>query len=120
MLKVMIVDDAAFMRLAIRRVLEKNEFEVVGEAPNGAESVSLYAECRPDVVTMDITMPDMSGIDALKKIREMDPEAKVVMVSAMGQESMVKEAIMSGAKSFIVKPFKEDHIVQMLTKIAQN
>jgi len=83
-------------------------------------SVSLYAECRPDIVTMDITMPDMSGIEALKKIREMDPDAKVVMVSAMGQESMVKEAIMNGAKSFIVKPFKEDHIVQMLTKIAQN
>jgi two-component system chemotaxis response regulator CheY len=118
--KVMIVDDAAFMRLAIRRVLEKNEFEVVGEAPNGEVSVSLYAECRPDIVTMDITMPDMSGIEALKKIREMDPDAKVVMVSAMGQESMVKEAIMNGAKSFIVKPFKEDHIVQMLTKIAQN
>jgi two-component system chemotaxis response regulator CheY len=90
----------------------------VGEAPNGEVSISKYVECQPDVVTMDITMPDMSGIEALKKIRELDPEARVVMVSAMGQESMVKEAIISGAKSFIVKPFKEDHIVQMLKKIA--
>ena len=118
MKKVLIVDDAAFMRLAIRRVLEKNNFEVVGEAPNGEVSIVKYAECRPDVVTMDITMPDMSGIEALKKIRELDPDAKVVMVSAKGQESMVKEAIINGAKSFIVKPFKEDHIVQMLKKIA--
>ena len=120
MKKVLIVDDAAFMRLAIRRVLEKNEFEVVGEAPNGEVSIGKYVECRPDIVTMDITMPDMSGIEALKKIREIDPDAKVVMVSAMGQESMVKEAILNGAKSFIVKPFKEDHIVQMLRKIAGN
>jgi len=116
--KILIVDDAAFMRLAIRRVLEKNDFEVVGEAQNGEVSIAKYVECQPDVVTMDITMPDMSGIEALKKIRELDPEAKVVMVSAMGQESMVKEAIINGAKSFIVKPFKEDHIIQMLKKIA--
>ena len=120
MKKVLIVDDAAFMRLAIKRVLEKNEFEVVGEAPNGEVSIAKYVECQPDIVTMDITMPDMSGIDALKKIRQIDPEAKVIMVSAMGQESMVKEAILNGAKSFIVKPFKEDHIIQMINKIAGN
>lgn len=117
MIKVLVVDDAAFMRLAIKKVLEKNGFEVVGEAENGQAGVLKYNECKPDIVTMDITMPDMTGIDALKMIMEIDPKAKVVMVSAMGQESMVKEAIINGAKSFIVKPYKEDHIVQTLTKI---
>ncbi|MDP4164398.1 MAG: response regulator [Bacillota bacterium] len=118
MIKVMVVDDAAFMRLAIKKVLEKNGFEVVGEAENGAVSVVKYKECNPDIVTMDITMPDMTGIEALKQIRSFDPKAKIVMVSAMGQESMVKEAIMNGAKSFIVKPYKEEHITQTLLKIA--
>jgi two-component system chemotaxis response regulator CheY len=118
MARVLIVDDAAFMRMAIKKVLEKNGIEVVGEAENGQTSIAKYKECRPDVVTMDITMPDMSGIEALKQIRQHDPSANVVMVSAMGQESMVKEAIINGAKSFIVKPYKEDHIIQVITKIA--
>ncbi len=91
---------------------------MVGEAENGQVSIAKYMEYRPDVVTMDITMPDMSGIDALKQIRELDPAAKVIMVSAMGQESMVKEAIINGAKSFVVKPYKEEHIIQTITKIA--
>lgn len=119
LIKVLIVDDAAFMRLAIRKVLEKNGFEVVGEAENGLVGISKYQECRPDIVTMDITMPDMTGIEALKKIRQLDPKAKIVMVSAMGQESMVRESIINGAKSFIVKPYKEDHITQTLTKVAE-
>lgn len=118
MIKVLVVDDAAFMRMAIKKVLEKNGFEIAGEAENGRIGVEKYIECKPDIVTMDITMPDMSGVDALKKIKELDKDAKVIMISAMGQESMVKEAILSGAKSFIVKPFKEDHIVSTLTKIA--
>jgi len=120
MITVLIVDDAAFMRIAIKNVLEKNGFVVVGDAKNGNEAIDKYKELRPEVVTMDITMPDMTGIDALKMIREYDPEAKVVMVSAMGQERMVKEAILSGAKSFIVKPFKEEHIVQTLLKVVSN
>ncbi|MDF2523208.1 MAG: response regulator [Clostridiales bacterium] len=115
--KVLIVDDAAFMRMAIRTMLEKNNFEIVGEAENGAVGVKKYLEHMPDIVTMDITMPEMGGIEALKAIREHDPKAKVVMVSAMGQESMVKEAVMSGARSFIVKPFKEEHVLQTLNKI---
>lgn len=117
MTKVLVVDDAAFMRLAIKKVLEKNGFEVVGEAATGQVGIEKYFECYPDIVTMDITMPDMSGIEALKKIRELDPDAKIVMVSAMGQESMVKEAILNGAKSFIVKPYKEEHIIQTLSKV---
>lgn len=120
MIKVLIVDDAAFMRIAIKNVLEKNGFSVVGDAKNGNEAIEKYMELQPEVVTMDITMPDMTGIEALKKIKEYDPAAKVVMVSAMGQERMVKEAIVSGAKSFIVKPFKEEHIIQTLLKVVSS
>ncbi|MEA4896610.1 response regulator [Bacillota bacterium Meth-B3] len=118
MISVLVVDDAAFMRLAIKNVLSKHGFVVVAEGKNGQEGVERYMEFKPDVVTMDITMPDMTGIEALKAIREFDPEAKVVMISAMGQESMVKEAILGGAKSFIVKPYKEEHITQTLLKVA--
>lgn len=117
MIKVLIVDDAAFMRLALRTMLEKNGFEVI-EAESGTAGVKKYKECRPDIVTMDITMPEMTGIDALKAIRDQDPNAKIVMISALGQESFVREAVMHGAKTFIVKPFKEEHVVQTLIKIA--
>jgi len=117
MKKVLIVDDAAFMRAAIKTILERNGFEVVGEAENGAIGVRKYQELRPDIVTMDITMPEMTGLEALKHIRSFDPDAKVVMITAMGQEHLVKEAILSGAKSFIVKPFKEDHVIQTLKKL---
>lgn len=118
MVKVLVVDDAAFMRMAIRKVLEKNGFEVVGEAENGEVGVRKYLELNPDIVTMDLTMPEMSGIEALKEIKKHDSKAKVVMVSAMGQEGLVREAIMGGAKSFVVKPYKEEHIVQTLNNIA--
>lgn len=117
MKKVLIVDDAAFMRMAIRNIIEKNGFTVVGEAENGAAAVTKYKELKPDLVTMDITMPEMTGIEALKAIMAFDPEARIVMVSAMGQQSLVMEAIMSGAKSFIVKPFKEDHVILTLNKV---
>jgi two-component system chemotaxis response regulator CheY len=115
--KVLIVDDAAFMRLAIRMMLERNGFEIVGEAEDGAMGVRKYLELRPDVVTMDITMPEMTGVEALQAIIQHDPKAKVIMVSAMGQECMVKEAVMSGAKSFIVKPFREDHVLKTINKV---
>lgn len=117
MRKVLIVDDAAFMRLAIRTVLEKNGFEIVGEAENGIESLRKYKDLKPDIVTMDITMDEMSGIDALKAIRKYDVNAKIVIVSAMGHDSLVREAVINGAKSFIVKPFKEEHVVQTLNKV---
>lgn len=117
MKKVLIVDDMAFMRLALRNILEKNGYEVLGEAKDGRMGVSLYKELHPDIVTMDITMPEMSGIEALIEIRKFDPQAKVVIISAMGQESFVIEAIEKGAKAFIVKPFKEDFVVEALTKV---
>ncbi len=117
MKKVLVVDDAAFMRMAIRNIIEKQGFQVVGEAENGLLAVSKYKELKPDLVTMDITMPDMTGLDALKEIMAYDPNARVVMVSAMGQQNMVMEAIMAGAKSFIVKPFKEEHVILTLNKI---
>lgn len=119
MVKVLVVDDAAFMRMAIRKVLERNGFEVIAEAENGVVGLERYKECKPDLVTMDITMPEMTGIEALKEIRKYDGQAKVVMVSAMGQEGLVREAILSGAKSFIVKPYKEDHIIQTLNSVAK-
>ncbi|MDR3587291.1 MAG: response regulator [Desulfosporosinus sp.] len=117
MKKLLIVDDAAFMRLSIRNMLMKYDLEIVGEAANGAIGVDMYKELRPDVVTMDITMPTMSGLEALKAIKAFDPRAKVIMVSAMGQEEMVKESIMSGAKTFIVKPFKEEVLYQTICKV---
>jgi len=117
MSKVLIVDDAAFMRISIKNMLTKNGYEIIGEAENGAIGVELYKELQPDIVTMDITMPEMSGLDALKEIIKTDPQAKVVMVSAMGQEAMVREAIVSGAKGFIVKPFKEEGIIAAIKKL---
>jgi two-component system chemotaxis response regulator CheY len=114
----MIVDDMAFMRFALKMMLEKNGYEVVCEAKDGAEAVKKYAEHTPDIVTMDITMPNMSGLEALKAILANDPKAKIVMVSAMGQESFVKEAVLSGAKYFIVKPFKDEVVISTINKIA--
>ena len=118
MATVLIVDDAAFMRISIKNMLTKNGYEVIGEAENGKVGVEMYKNLSPDIVTMDITMPEMSGLEALKEITKIDPQAKVVMVSAMGQEAMVREAIVSGAKGFIVKPFKEDGIIAALKKLA--
>ncbi|MDR1137456.1 MAG: response regulator [Synergistaceae bacterium] len=114
--KVLIVDDAAFMRMMLRDILAKNGFEVVGEADNGKVAVQMYNELKPDVVTMDITMPEMDGIAAVKEIKAADPAAKVVMVSAMGQQAMVIEAIRSGAADFIVKPFQPDRVLEALGK----
>ncbi|MCL2248440.1 MAG: response regulator [Oscillospiraceae bacterium] len=118
MATVLIVDDAAFMRISIKNMLTKNGYDVVGEAENGLVAVEMYKELQPDIVTMDITMPEMTGLDALKEITKIDPSSKIVMVSAMGQEAMVRDAIVSGAKGFIVKPFKEDGIIAALKKLA--
>ncbi|NLZ48007.1 MAG: response regulator [Clostridiales bacterium] len=117
MKKILIVDDAAFMRMSLKAILEDNGFEVVGEAPNGKVGVEKFVELKPDLVTMDITMPELDGIGALKVIKKIDPNAKVVMVSAMGQEKFVRESIMNGAKLFIVKPFKDDHVVKTLSQV---
>ena len=116
MKKVLIVDDAAFMRLAIRTILERNDFEVVGEAENGLVAIAKYQILKPDIVTMDITMPEMDGIDATTEIRKMDKNATIIIISAIGQETMVKRAILAGAKTFVVKPFKEEHVIKTLNK----
>lgn len=115
--KVLIVDDAAFMRMMIKDILTKNGYEVVGEAENGDVAVKLYEELKPDVVTMDITMPEKDGISALKEIKAKDPDAKIIMCSAMGQQAMVMESIQAGAKDFIVKPFQKDRVLQALEKV---
>ncbi len=115
--RVLIVDDAAFMRMLLKDIITKAGYEVVGEAANGVEAVEKYKELKPDVVTMDITMPEMNGIDAIKKIREFAPDAKIIVCSAMGQQAMVVEAIQAGAKDFIVKPFQHSRVVEALQKI---
>jgi len=114
--KVLVVDDAAFMRMMLKDILLKGGFEIAGEATNGAEAIRLYQELKPDLVTMDITMPEVDGIAAVKEIKKIDPNAKVVMVSAMGQQAMVIEAIQAGASDFIVKPFQPDRVLEALKK----
>ncbi|AGY82363.1 MULTISPECIES: response regulator [Carnobacterium] len=113
---VMIVDDAAFMRMKLKDILEKNGYNVVAEAQNGIEAVEKYKAEKPNLVTMDITMPEMDGVDALKEIKAFDPAARVVMCSAMGQQGMVMDAIRSGAVDFIVKPFDSDRVIKALDK----
>lgn len=115
--RVMVVDDASFMRMMIKDILIRNGYEVADEASNGMEAVEKYFEVKPDLVLMDITMPEMDGLQALKEIRKRDSNAQVVMCSAMGQEAMVMDAIRSGAVDFIVKPFQADRILQTLAKI---
>lgn len=114
--RILIVDDAAFMRMMIRDILSKNGFEVVGEANDGAQAIEKFKEVKPDLVTMDITMPEMDGIHALKEIKKIDPTAKVIMCSAMGQQAMVIDAIQAGAKDFIVKPFQADRVIEAIKK----
>jgi len=114
--RILVVDDAAFMRMMIKDILVKNGYQVVGEAADGKQAVEKYKELQPDLVTMDITMPEMDGIAALKEIRSFDPDAKIVMCSAMGQQAMVIDAIQAGAKDFIVKPFQADRVLEAIRK----
>lgn len=118
--RVLIVDDAAFMRMILKDIVVKNGFEVAGEASNGVEAVERYRDLQPDVTTMDITMPEMNGIDAIKKIREHYPAAKIIVCSAMGQQAMVIDAIQAGAKDFIVKPFQHSRVVEAINKVTAN
>ena len=114
--RVLIVDDAAFMRMMIKDILSKNGYEIVGEAENGIKAVERWQELRPDLTTMDITMPEMDGITAVKEIKKIDAAAKIIMCSAMGQQAMVIEAIQSGARDFIVKPFQPDRVLEAVRK----
>ena len=117
-IRVLIVDDASFMRQMLRKILEQNDFEVVGEAENGIKAIEKYKELKPDIVILDITMPEMDGISAAKEIIKYDPAAKIVMCSAMGQQGMVVDAVKAGAKDFIIKPFQGERVIEALKKIS--
>lgn len=114
---ILIVDDAAFMRMMIKDILTKNGYNVAGEAENGAKAIDKYNEVKPDLVLMDITMPEMDGIQALKGIKAADPGAMVIMCSAMGQQAMVIESIQAGARDFIVKPFQAERVLEAVKKV---
>ncbi len=113
---ILIVDDAAFMRMMIKDILVKNGYNVIGEAENGVKAVEKYNELTPDLVIMDITMPEMDGIEAVKTIKGNDGEATIIMCSAMGQQAMVIESIQAGAKDFIVKPFQAERVIEAVSK----
>ena len=115
--RVLVVDDAAFMRMMIKDILSKNGYEIAGEAENGLKAIEKYKELAPDLVLMDITMPEMNGIDAVRNIKAIDSSAKIVMCSAMGQQAMVIESIQAGAKDFIVKPFQVDRVLEAVRKV---
>lgn len=115
--RVLVVDDAVVMRMMMKDILSKNGFEVVGEAQNGADAVEKYKTLHPDVVTMDMVMPGMDGIAAVKQIIADDPEAKIVMCTSMGQEALLKEAMDAGAKTRITKPFRPSDILEVIGKI---
>lgn len=114
---VLLVDDAAFMRMMLKDVLIKGGYDVVAEAENGKVAVEKYKSCSPDIVIMDITMPEMDGLEAVRAIKALDSSAKIIMCSAMGQQGMVVEAIQAGAKDFIVKPFQADRVMDALKKV---
>lgn len=115
--RVLIIDDAAFMRTSLKIMLERNGYEVVGEAENGEVGVKKYQATNPDIVTMDITMPKMDGIKAIQAIKNINENANIVVISALGKEELVREAIILGAKGFILKPIKEDHLIKTLDKV---
>lgn len=119
MSKLMIVDDAAFMRVTIKKMLEDYEFEVVAEACDGYDAVQKFKQYMPEIITMDITMPNMTGIEALKEIKKINDKVKIVMLSAMGQEVLIRDAVKNGAASFIVKPFTKEKLVEVLTATAK-
>jgi len=119
MTRVLVADDASFMRQMIRDIIDQEGFEVVGEAADGVDVVEKFTELSPDLVMMDIVMPKRSGIDAVKAIMEIAPQAMVVMCSALGQETLVMEAIQAGAKDFIVKPFKPESVLTTLRKVLE-
>jgi len=114
--KVLIVDDTKFMRNILRNIIKKRDMEIVGEAANGEEAVELYKKLKPDLVTMDIIMPVMDGIEAVKKIMEYDSNAKILICSAMGQQSLVIEAIQAGAKDFVIKPFQPGRVLEAIDR----
>ena len=119
MARILVVDDAAFMRMMVRDMLKKIEYQVVGEAEDGFQAVKMYKELKPDLVTMDVTMPEMDGLEAVKEIMAFDKNAKIIMISAMGQQAIVMDCIKAGAKDFIVKPFNIDRLEEAVKKVLE-
>jgi two-component system chemotaxis response regulator CheY len=119
MARIMIVDDALIMRVTLRKILEKAGHEVVGEAINGQQAIENYPKCQPDIVTMDITMPGLSGIEAMKCILESDQQANIIVVSALGQKSIVFEALSNGAKNYVLKPLSEDKLLPVVDLVLE-
>ncbi|WP_297536021.1 response regulator [Thermococcus sp.] len=117
MARILVVDDAAFMRMLLKKILVQGGHQVVGEASNGREAVEKYKELRPDLVTMDIVMPEMDGITAVKEIKKIDPNAKIVMITAVGQEAKVMEALKAGASGYIVKPFQAQKVLEEINRV---
>lgn len=117
MARILIVDDAKFMRMTLSNILKKANHVIVGEAENGIQAVELFKKEKPDLVTLDITMPEKNGIEALKEIKQQYSDAKIIMCSAMGQQKMVMEAIEAGAKDFIVKPFDENRVLEAIDRV---
>lgn len=117
MANVLVVDDAAFMRMSIKKILEANGHTMIGEAADGAEAIQKFVTLKPDVTLLDITMPEMSGIEALKRIKEHDPNAKIIICSAMGQQATVAQAIQYGAKDFVLKPFEDSRLIAALEQV---
>ncbi|NLC08053.1 MAG: response regulator [Syntrophomonadaceae bacterium] len=114
--RILVVDDAAFMRMMIKDILTKNGYTIVGEAENGLVAIERFLELRPDLVTMDITMPELDGISAVREIKKIDPQAKIIICSAMGQQAMVIDAIQAGARDFVVKPFQPERVLEAIGK----
>lgn len=117
MKRIMVVDDVEFMRLSVKNILESNSFKVVGEAKDGVSAIKKYKECRPDIVVMDILMPKLNGIETLKAIKQIDKNCKVIIISAIAEESIVKEAVISGARNFIVKPFEQEVFIRAVKNL---
>ncbi|HLS71059.1 MAG TPA: response regulator [Chitinophagaceae bacterium] len=117
MAKILIVDDAKFMRVTLANILSNEGYEILGEAQNGKEAVELYEKLQPDLVTMDITMPIMDGLEAIRRIIDLDDQAKIIVCSAMGQQKIVVEAIELGAKDFIIKPFERSHVIDTVSNV---
>jgi len=115
--RILVADDAKFMRKLLAKILEEGGYEVVAEAETGSDAIALYERIKPDLVTMDLVMPDMSGIDAIKEIVSRDPKARIVVVSAMGQQSLVSEAMSAGARDFVVKPFHPSVVLEVIGRV---
>jgi two-component system chemotaxis response regulator CheY len=114
---ILVVDDAAFMRLMMKDILIKGGYNIIGEAVNGVDAIEKYYKLKPDLVTMDITMPEMEGIEAVRRIKQNDPIAKIIMCSAMGQKLMIVQAIQAGAKDFIIKPFQPERVLETVKRV---